>query len=98
MASRATLRSSTAYPQSQLRAIMIEEVLRRLRNCSPGSSWEEKGKHLTEFALSLKSSGHGERFRVEVFNKALPDTSSNSPTIMQEQQIYTEVGKRETDR
>ena len=26
---------------------------------------------MTEFALSLKSSGHGERFRVEVFDKAL---------------------------
>ena len=71
MASRATLRSTTAYPMSQLKAIMTEEVLRRLRNCSPDSSWETKGKHLTEFALCLKSSGYSESFREMVFNKAV---------------------------
>ena len=71
MASQATLRASTAYPTPQLRAIMTEEVLRRLRNCSPESTWEERGKHLTEFALSLKSSGHNEKFRVTVFRKAV---------------------------
>ena len=71
MASRATLRGSTAYPTSQLRAIMVEECLRRLRNCSPESTWEERGKHLTEFALSLKCSGHTEHFRQTVFQKAV---------------------------
>ena len=35
MASRLTLRGHTVYPASQLRAMMTEEVLRRLRNCSP---------------------------------------------------------------
>ena len=71
MASKATLRAGTAYPTSQIRAIMVEEVLRRLRNCSPESTWIEKGKHLTEFALSLKCSGHSEHFRETVFTKAI---------------------------
>ena len=71
MANKATLKASTAYPKSQLRAIMIEEILRRLRNCSPDSSWQEKGVHLTEFANSMKCSGHSETFRCIVFNKAL---------------------------
>ena len=71
MASRATLRATTAYPNSQLRAIMVEEVLRRLRNCSPEATWEERGKHLSEFAMSLKCSGHQEHFRTVVFTKAV---------------------------
>ena len=71
MASRLTLRGDTAYPVSQMRAIMVEEVLRRLRNCSPESPWVEKGRHLSEFAQSLKVSGHSERFRVTVFRKAI---------------------------
>ena len=71
MANKVTLRAGTAYPISQLRAIMVEEILRRLRNCSPSSSWEEKGKHLTEFANCMKCSGHKEEFRRTVFNKAV---------------------------
>ena len=71
MASRATLRASTAFPTSQLRAIFVEEVLRRLRNCSPEASWEDRGKHLTDFALCLKSCGHSEHFRQVVFQKAV---------------------------
>ena len=50
---------------------MVEEVLRRLRNCDPEASWEEREKHLTEFAISMKSSGHSEHFRKIVFNKAV---------------------------
>ena len=71
MTNKATLKAGTAYPESQLRAIMVEEVLRRLRNCSPDSSWEEKGLHLTEFANSMKCSGHSEKFRCVVFGKAV---------------------------
>ena len=71
MASKATLRSDTAYPESQVKAIMVQEVLRRLRNCSPDCTWEERGEHLTEFARSLRASGHGEKFRREVFGKAV---------------------------
>ena len=50
MASKTTLRAQTAYPNSQMRAIMVEEVLRRLRNCHPDMPWEERGKHITTFA------------------------------------------------
>ena len=71
MASKATLLKNTAYPEGQIKAVMTQEVLRRLRNCSPESTWEQRGTHLTEFACSLKASGHEEAFRIEVFNKAV---------------------------
>ena len=50
---------------------MIEEVLRRLRNCDPAASWEERGGHITAFAISMKSSGHTEAFRKMIFSKAV---------------------------
>ena len=71
MASKMTLLARTAFPNSQIRVIMVEEVLRRLRNCDPQASWEERGRHLTAFAVSMKSSGHTEHFRKTVFNKAV---------------------------
>ena len=71
MASKLTLQARTAFPTSQVRAIMVEETLRRLRNCDPETSWEERGRHLTDFAVSMKSSGHTEHFRRIVFNKAV---------------------------
>ena len=71
MATRSTLKATTAYPNSQVRAIMVEEVLRRLRNCHPEMSWSERGKHLTKFANEMKHSGHKEHFRQIVFEKAV---------------------------
>ena len=71
MATKYTFRRGTAYPRSRIKSVMVEEVLRRLRNCSPEMSWEEKGAHLTEFAKEMKNSGHKEKFREEVMNTAV---------------------------
>ena len=71
MASKATLLAKTAFPTSQVRAIMVEEVLRRLRNCDPDASWGERGAYLTSFAASMRASGHSEHFRRTVFTKAV---------------------------
>ena len=71
MANQLTLLRKSALASSQVRVIMIEEVLRRLRNCDPVASWEERGNHITAFAISMKSSGHTEAFRKMVFNKAV---------------------------
>ena len=49
----------------------MEETLRRLRNCSPDMTWEEKGMFLTEFAVEMYMSGHSESFRQMVMNKAV---------------------------
>ena len=35
MASKYTLRKGTAYPLGNLKTVLVEETLRRLRNCSP---------------------------------------------------------------
>ena len=62
---------NTAYPVTQLRAVFLEEILRRLRNCHPSMPREEKGEHLTEFAMCMKKSGFSEKYRKGVFEQAL---------------------------
>ena len=71
MANTTTIQANTAYPVSKIRSILVEETLRRLRNCSPEEEWEERGRHLTEFAMSMKNSGHSEFFRNTVMSKAV---------------------------
>ena len=71
MATKFTLMENTAYPVSQLRAVFLEEILRRLRNCYPSMSKEEKGVHLTEFAMCMKKSGFSEKYRKSVFEQAV---------------------------
>jgi len=50
---------------------MVEEVLRRLRNCHPEMSWSKRGKHLTTLAKEIKQSRHKEHLRKVVFEKAV---------------------------
>ena len=71
MTTKFTLMANTAYPNSQMRAMFLEEILRRLRNCTPSMPKKEKGEHLTEFAMTMKMSGHKEAFRKSVFKQAV---------------------------
>ena len=71
MSSKFTLRNGTAYPRDRLKAVLIEEVTRRLRNCTPEMDWTSKGKFLTEYAKEMKNSGHDERFRTEIMERAV---------------------------
>ena len=71
MATKYTLRNGTAYPKERIKTVLIEEVMRRLRNCSPELTWKEKGKFLTEYAREMKNSGHSEEFRIEVIHRAV---------------------------
>ena len=63
MATRYTLRKGTAYPKEKIRAVLVEEIMRRLRNCSPELSEERKGEFLTEYAKEMQNSGHDEALR-----------------------------------
>ena len=71
MASNRTILARTAFPNSCKRAVLVEETLRRLRNCSPSMEMEEKGEFLTQLALEMRRSGYDERFRVNVMRKAV---------------------------
>ena len=88
---------------------MVEEALRRLRNCSPSLSLTEKGQHLTDFAYSLKLSGHSENFRRDIieravkrYNKEIENHNSGSQDIYRsredrKEQIRIKGGKIKKD-
>ena len=61
----------TAYPKNKLRAVMIKEVMRRLRNSSSEMIWEEKGMFLSELAREMMNSGHNETFRKEIMERSV---------------------------
>ena len=71
MASRKTIQSRSAFPSSMTRAVLIQEVLRRLLNYSPEASWQEKCESLTEMAKEMELSGHSERFRILILEKGV---------------------------
>ena len=54
MASRLTIMAHSAYPTSPKRAALVEEAMRRMRNCSPELAWEEKCLYLSEFAHTMR--------------------------------------------
>jgi hypothetical protein len=71
MASEMTLNARLAYPTPGTRATLMEETLRRMRNNSPGRSWEEVGGFLTKWTLAMMRRGHCERFRKEIVERAV---------------------------
>ena len=70
MASKRTIMAKSAYPTSKKRHVLVEEAMRRLRNCSPQQPWHVKADHLTTLALEMQTAGHKEHFRETVLSKA----------------------------
>ena len=71
MASRVVVQASSAFSTSKKRSILLEEGLRRLRNCSPELEWKEKVVFLHRFSGDLKRSGHVSSFRRTVLRRVI---------------------------
>ena len=71
MASRDLVSAITAFSTAKKRSILMEEGLRRLRNCFPGMSWREKVVHLNRFSSDLKRSGHSPSFRKTILRRII---------------------------
>ena len=63
MASKTSIRSKTSMPSSQIRSILVEEGLRRMRNVTPSLPEEYRNVHLTDFAKEMMRGGHTENYR-----------------------------------
>ena len=50
MTTKNPIMARSAFPPSMTRAVLVQEFMRRLRNCSPDLTWEEKGVFLKEMA------------------------------------------------
>ena len=71
MASRKVVQASSAFSTGMKHSILVEEGLRRLRNCSPELLWAKKIKFLNMFSSDLRYSGHTESFRTTVLKKVV---------------------------
>jgi hypothetical protein len=66
MANRKVVQAKSAFSTGIKRSILVEEGMRRLRNCSPELNWFRKIKFLNTFSSDLRYSGHSESFRQTV--------------------------------
>ena len=71
MASRKVVQANSAFSTGMKRSILVEEGLRRLRNCSPELPWAKKIKFLNVFSSDLRYSGHTESFRMTLLKKVV---------------------------
>ncbi len=72
MASKTVLHSQSAHPSHCKKSVHVQEIIRRLLNCSSKLSWErETAPIVTEYMLRMKVAGYGERYRENVVRKAL---------------------------
>ena len=71
MATRKVVQANTAFPTSKKRSILLEEGMKRLRNCSPELDWHRKAHFLNRFSSDLKYSGHSSTFRRTVMMRVV---------------------------
>jgi hypothetical protein len=66
-----TILNKSAMSMSVKRETHFQEALRRMRNVDPAQPWEEKAKHLSEWANMLRISGYGPRYRHRILSGAI---------------------------
>ena len=71
MASKLFLSASSALPAQQKRNIHINECVRRLQNCDPDMSWEERKEFLQDYVIRMYHAGYSESFRQDVIKQAI---------------------------
>ena len=71
VSSRAVINCRSSHPTEMKKNVMVNEVLRILRNCNEYCSWSEVASHISYFMKRLQFSGYDHQFRYEVVKSAL---------------------------
>ena len=71
MASKDVIMARSAFTTREKKNILLEEASRRLRNCSPHCTWEEKCVHITTLNLQMLKCGHKQEFRSMITCRAV---------------------------
>ena len=70
--SKTVLNSMSAHSSSCKRSVHIQEVLRRLLNCSKRLKWEDEAvPAVNEYMRRLKAAGYSERYRRNILKQAM---------------------------
>ena len=78
VSTRAVINYRSSHPIEMKRNVMMNEVLRILRNCNEYCPWEEVTEHISYFMKELQFSGYNHQFRYEVTKSALKKHKSIS--------------------
>ena len=71
MVDKQPIRSNTAIAWKTKKAILVEDVHRRIYNTSSSLPWTTTAKHLTDFMVEMKKAGYKEDTRMEVLKKGI---------------------------
>ena len=71
MASRLVIMEKSAHGKNTKRNVVINEVCRILRNCSPYLPWEDVASKVSYFVKRLEFSGYDKKFRYDVVQVAV---------------------------
>ena len=71
VSSRAVINSNSSHPTNMKRSVMINEVMRILKNCSKYLDWRETANHISYFVRRLQFSGYDQEFRFRVVRDAV---------------------------
>ena len=71
VSTRAVINSRSSHPIQMKKNVMINEIMRILRNCNEFCPWEEVAQHISYFMKRLQFSGYDQEFRHIVVAKAI---------------------------
>ena len=70
-ASKFVIPEKSAHSKQMKMSVLVEEGMRRMRNCSEGLDWEERRGIMEEWARKLRRSGYPATVRHQVVKEAL---------------------------
>ena len=71
VSTRAVINNKSSHPDNMKKHVMVNEILRILRNCNEYIEWKDVATHITYFVKRLQYSGYNHEFRHHVVKKAL---------------------------
>ena len=71
MASKVVLLARSALPMKQKRNVLVNECVRRLRNCKPEQPWDTQKKFIQDYVLRMYHAKYDEQFRQNVVKQAI---------------------------
>ena len=101
MTTRQMIRESSAIARQQKRTIFTQEVIRRMKNCSPELEVGRRNEFLSDLMQKMKNSGYCEKFRLEVLKSGMKaynimvENDRNSTVPMYRSREWKEKERRE---
>ena len=96
MTSKYVIMASSAHPDRMKRAVLVEEGMRRMRNCSPDAPWKTITPHLEKFAWKMMVSGYPQSYRGTIIRLAVEKFRKSRETPDKQQTNHPQEPGAET--